>query len=58
MFMEMMSLMMQKHFQYEHAEVTDIDNKDDDYFANVGNYNNIYEYNNDQLTCGDYSNLV
>ncbi len=31
--------------------------KDDDYFANVGNFNSIYEYNNDKLLKGQYSQL-
>lgn len=46
-----------KTFSNQHAAVQDIDNKDDDYFANVGNYANIYEYNNYQLTIGGYSAL-
>lgn len=31
--------------------------KDDDYFANVGNYMNIYMYNNDKLQSGQYNML-
>lgn len=31
--------------------------KDDDYFSNVGNFNSIYEYNNDKLLKGQYSQL-
>jgi hypothetical protein len=31
--------------------------KDDDYFANVGNFNSVYEYNNDKLLRGQYSQL-
>lgn len=31
--------------------------KDKDYFANVGNFNNIYDYNNDKLAKGQYSQL-
>ena len=46
-----------KTFSNEHAQVQDVDNKNDDYFSNVGNYDNIYEYNNYQLTIGSYSTL-
>jgi len=46
-----------KTFSNEHAQVQDVDNKNDDYFGNVGNYDNIYEYNNYQLTIGSYSTL-
>jgi hypothetical protein len=31
--------------------------KPDDYFANVGNFNSIYDYNNDKLLKGQYSQL-
>lgn len=31
--------------------------KDDDYFSNVGNYNNIYDYNNAKLQRGEYDKL-
>lgn len=41
-------------FSTQHADVNTT-NKDDNYYANVGNYNNIYEYNNAQLTFGAYS---
>lgn len=41
-------------FSTQHAQVNTT-NKDDDYYANVGNYNNIYDYNNAQLTYGAYS---
>lgn len=44
-------------FSLEHADVNNIDNKNDDYFANVGNFNDIYEYNNDKLTRGEYEKL-
>jgi hypothetical protein len=46
-----------KTFSNQHAAVTNINNKDDDYFANVGNYFNIYDYNNAQLAIGNYSGL-
>lgn len=46
-----------KTFSNEHAAVQDVNNKDDDYFSNVGNYANIYEYNNYQLTIGAYTSL-
>ncbi|HMS33669.1 MAG TPA: hypothetical protein PKC91_06240 [Ignavibacteria bacterium] len=41
-------------FSTQHADVNTT-NKDDNYYANVGNYDNIYEYNNAQLTYGAYS---
>jgi len=31
--------------------------KDDTYFVNISNYDNIYQYNNDQLSNGNYNNL-
>ncbi len=31
--------------------------KDDDYFSNVGNYLNIYDYNNDKLARGEYEKI-
>ena len=31
--------------------------KDDNYFSNVGNFNNIYSYNNDKLSKGQYDQL-
>jgi hypothetical protein len=33
------------------------DGKSDDYFADVGNFNNIYEYNNYRLSRGEYDKL-
>ncbi len=44
-------------YSVEHAKVTNPDSKDDDYYGNVGNYNNIYEYNNEQLATGQYGSL-
>lgn len=44
-------------FSLEHANLASIENKDDDYFANVGNFDNINEYNNDKLTRGEYAKL-
>jgi len=44
-------------FSQQHAEIQDINDKDDDYFGNVGNYNNIYEYNNAMLQRGEYKNV-
>lgn len=44
-------------YSVEHAEVTDPSGKDEDFFANVGNYNSVYEYNNDKLSRGEYSML-
>ncbi|MDQ3020927.1 MAG: hypothetical protein M3R36_10200 [Bacteroidota bacterium] len=46
-----------KTFSVEHAKVTNTGDKDDNYFANVGNFNNIYEYNIDQLLFGEYGSL-
>ncbi len=46
-----------RSFSVEHAQVTSPDSRNKDYFANVGNYNNIYEYNNDKLSRGEYSLL-
>ncbi|MEO8664298.1 MAG: hypothetical protein ABI462_02285 [Ignavibacteria bacterium] len=46
-----------RSFSVEHAEVSGIDNKNDDFFASVGNYDNVYEYNNDKLTRGEYTKL-
>ncbi len=31
--------------------------KDDDYYVNVANFNSIYDYNNDKLLTGEYSQL-
>jgi len=33
------------------------DGKDDDYFVNVGSFNNIYDYNNDMLIRGRYDQI-
>lgn len=33
------------------------DGKSDDFFADVGNYNNIYEYNNYKLSIGEYDKI-
>lgn len=46
-----------RKYSREHAGVNNIDNKNDDYFINVGNFNNIYEYNNEKLSFGEYSKL-
>ncbi len=45
-----------RSFASVHAELTK-EGKDDDYFANVGNYMNIYLYNNDKLQSGQYNML-
>jgi hypothetical protein len=34
-----------------------VSGKSDDYFSNVGNYTNIYEYNDDKLRKGEYDKL-
>ncbi len=44
-------------YSVQHAKVANTGNKNDDYFANVGNYNNVYEYNNQQLLTGQYGSL-
>ena len=41
-------------YSVEHAGVTDKENKDDDYYTNIGSFSNIYEYNNDKLLRGEY----
>lgn len=33
------------------------DGKDDDYFSNVGNYNSIFEYNNEKLAKGQWDEI-
>jgi TM2 domain-containing membrane protein YozV len=35
----------------------DKNGKDDNYFVNVGNFNSVYEYNDDKLRRGDYDQL-
>ncbi|MEO8448035.1 MAG: hypothetical protein ABI528_11090, partial [bacterium] len=35
--------------------ISNIENKNDDFFANIGNFTNIYEYNNDKLSRGEYA---
>lgn len=42
-------------FSAEHADVKNIDGKPDDYWGNIGNFSNIYEYNNDKLIRGEYA---
>ncbi len=44
-------------FSLEHAKTGNAEGKDDEYYANIGSYDNIYEYNNDKLTRGEYSLL-
>lgn len=46
-----------RKFSVEHAQVTDIENKPDTYFGNIGSYSNVYEYNNAMLTSGNYTSL-
>ncbi len=43
-------------FASEHSGLNK-NGKDDDYFANVGNFNNIFEYNNEKLAKGQYDKL-
>ena len=44
-------------YSVEHAQVTNPDGKDDDFYSNVGNFNSVYDYNNDKLTRGEYNLL-
>lgn len=44
-------------YSVQYAHVTNPDAKDDDFFTNVGNFNSVYEYNNDQLIQGLYNSL-
>jgi len=44
-------------FSRQHAGINNIDNKSDDYFTDIGSFDNIYEYNNDKLTRGQYELL-
>ena len=48
-----------KTFSHEHAGVSqsNVNSDNDDYFSNVGNYYNIFDYNNAQLQTGNYSGL-
>lgn len=43
-------------FSTDHAGVNQ-SGKDDDYFANVGNFESIYEYNNTKLSQGEYDKV-
>jgi hypothetical protein len=45
-----------RKFAVEHARINN-QGKDDEYYANVGNYNNVYEYNDDKLRRGEYDKL-
>jgi len=44
-------------FSKQHADINNLDNKSDDYFTDIGSFDNIYEYNNDKLTRGQYELL-
>lgn len=46
-----------RSYSVEHAQVTNPDGKDDDFYSNVGNFNSVYDYNNDKLTRGEYNLL-
>jgi len=46
-----------KSYSVEHAQVSSPDSRDDDFYANVGNFNSVYDYNNDKLTRGEYNLL-
>lgn len=43
-------------FASEHSGLNK-NGKDDDYFSNVGNYDNIYEYNNEKLAKGQWDKI-
>jgi hypothetical protein len=43
-------------FAYVHASFTK-EGKDDDFFLNISNFDNIYQYNNDKLARGEYNRL-
>jgi hypothetical protein len=43
-------------FAAEHSGLNK-DGKDDDYYSNVGNFNSIYEYNNEKLAKGQWDKL-
>jgi len=44
-------------FSKQHAGIDNLGNKSDDYFTNVGSFDNIYEYNNEKLIRGEYELL-
>lgn len=44
-------------FSKQHAGINNFDNKSDEYFTNIGSFDNIYDYNNDKLTRGQYELL-
>ena len=43
-------------FAYVHASFTK-EGKDDDFFLNISNFDNIFQYNNDKLARGEYGKL-
>ncbi|HRI86184.1 MAG TPA: hypothetical protein PK536_12135 [Ignavibacteria bacterium] len=46
-----------RSYSSTHAAINDPNNKDDEFYKNIGSFNNVYEYNNDKLTRGEYSLL-
>jgi len=46
-----------RSYSSTHAAINDPGNKNDDFYKNIGSFNNVYEYNNDKLTRGEYSLL-
>lgn len=44
-------------YSKDHAQINNIDDKNDDYFTNIGSYNNIYEYNNAKLSNFEYEKI-
>ncbi|HMS66271.1 MAG TPA: hypothetical protein PKD83_13595 [Ignavibacteria bacterium] len=46
-----------KVFSVQHAEIGSTNGKDDDFFTNIGAFDNVYDYNNYQLSVGEYSDL-
>jgi hypothetical protein len=45
-----------RSFASQHAAL-DVNGKDDDYFSNVGNFINIFSYNNEKLQSGEYDKM-
>lgn len=44
-------------YSVQHASIGSVDGKDEDFFSNIGSYDNVYEYNNDKLARGEYQSL-
>lgn len=46
-----------KVYSVQHAEIGSTNGKDDNFFANIGSYKNVYLYNDAMLTQGAYGSL-